>query len=112
MSTTNIEANQVTINGVQYVRADSVSAAVPSGNRAIIVADRGWIFAGDVERSGGRIILTRAVHVRSWQSIGFDGLIDSNGRGPSVVVKKLSKPVDMPEDAELFSIPVADEWGL
>lgn len=110
MSETQIEV--LTINGVKYLRADQVPASTPVGNRHILVADRGWIFCGDLEREDGRILLTRAVHVRSWSSIGFDGLIESGGRGSNIVVRKLAQSVDLPENAELFAIPVANDWGL
>ena len=29
---------------------------VPIGNRAVVVVDRGWIWAGDVEEKDGKII--------------------------------------------------------
>ena len=35
---------RVEINGVEYVRADTL----PRGTRAVVVIDRGWIFGGDV----------------------------------------------------------------
>jgi hypothetical protein len=110
---TKIEATRVTINGVEYLRADQCSPQPPIvGNRHILVADRGWIFCGDLVRMEGRILLSRVVHVRSWSSIGFDGLIESGGRGSNVVVRKLTQPVDLPNDAELFAVPVPNDWGL
>lgn len=39
----------IKIDDIEYVRSDSVSKPI-IGNRAIIVVDRGWIFAGDVLR--------------------------------------------------------------
>ena len=42
--------SNVQINGVDYVRA-----AQSNGNRAVVVVDRGWIFAGDVTMEDGRI---------------------------------------------------------
>lgn len=97
------------IDDVEYVRKDSVSVK-PNGNRAVIVVDRGWIFAGDVTRENGRIKLARAIHVLRWESIGFDGMI-SNPRSNKVTLKPLAD-VDMPQDAEIFSIPVSDNWGF
>lgn len=44
----------VQINGVEYIRADSVPAAKPTRNRAVVVVDRGWIFAGGVTRENNR----------------------------------------------------------
>ena len=54
--------DKVTINGIEYVPA----ASKPAGNRAVVVVDRGWIFAGDVTRENGRITLTNALHVFKW----------------------------------------------
>jgi len=93
-----------------YVRKDSVPAR-PAGTRAVIVVDRGWIFAGDVTRADGRITLTRAVHVFRWESIGFDGMI-ANPSSSKVTLKPLSVPVEIPEGSEIFSVPVHDSWGM
>jgi len=100
----------ISINGVDYVRADSVQPA-PTGNRAVIVVDRGWIFAGDVTRENGRIKLSRSVWVFRWESIGFDGLI-ANPKSDKAFIKPLPQGVDIPQNAEVFCVPVADDWGL
>lgn len=110
--TTNIEAGEVTINGVKYVRADSVREAAPiPGKRAVVVADRGWIFAGDVTEKDGRIFLSRAVWVFSWQSVGFDGVI-KDPKSSKVSIRPMPNGVDLPKDAEVFRVPVGDTWGL
>lgn len=49
------DIQQIEVNGVSYVRADSVSTPQPNGKRAVVVVDRGWIFAGDVTEENGRI---------------------------------------------------------
>ena len=98
------------IDDVEYVRKDSVQQVV-KGDRAIIVVDRGWIFAGDVVRENGRIKLSRAVHVHRWESIGFDGMV-ANPSSNKVTLKPLSNNVDMPASAEIFTIPVCEDWGL
>lgn len=108
MQSTNIEVLEV--NGVKYIKEGSQVAPPKPGKRAVVVVDRGWIFAGDVTREGGRIKLSRAVHVLSWESVGFAGLIED-----VKVAKAKLKPVadvDMPEGAEIFCVPVGDSWGL
>jgi hypothetical protein len=100
----------ITIDDTRYVRADTVKP-IPSGTRAVIVVDRGWIFAGDVTQENGRIKLTRAVWVFRWESIGFDGVI-ANPKSSKVTLRKLDSPVDIPVDGEVFRVPVADDWGL
>jgi hypothetical protein len=81
-----------------------------NSQRAIIVVDRGWIFAGDVERVAGRIKLTRAVHVFRWERIGFAAMV-AQGKGPNVDLRS-TQDVDIPEESEIFCIPVSSEWGL
>lgn len=94
------------VNGKTYV------AQQPStGTRAVVVVDRGWIFAGDVTRENGRIRITRAVWVFRWESIGFDGVL-KDPKSSKVTLKKLDHNVDLPQDAEVFCVPVADDWGL
>lgn len=94
------------INGVRYVRADAAR-----GKRAVVVIDRGWIYAGDVTEQDGRIYLDRAVWVFRWESIGFDGVL-ANPKSPKATIKPLSHRVDIPAASEVFRIPVADDWGL
>ena len=101
-------SDTLTINGVEYVRADSVSAAQPNGNRAVVVVDRGWIFSGDVTRENGRIKLSRAVWVFCWESCGFAKVIED----PSKADIRQMADVDIPDGAEIFCVPVSDDWGL
>ena len=79
-----------------------------TGNRAIIVVDRGWVFAGDVTRENWRIKLSRALHVFKWESVGFAGIIENTKKAD---LRKIAD-VDIPEDAEIFSVPVSESWGL
>lgn len=110
--TTSTSINQISINGVDYVRADSITTPPPpTGTRAVIVVDRGWIFAGDVVRENGRIKLSRAVWVFCWESVGFDGVI-ANPKSSKVTIKPMVQGVDIPEGSEVFCVAVADDWGL
>ena len=97
----------ITINGVDYVCADSVSTPV-AGTRAVIVVDRGWIFAGDVTRENGRVKLKRALHVFKWTTVGFAGMIVDTTKADLRPIAD----VDIPEGAEIFCVPVVDNWGL
>lgn len=99
----------IKIDEVEYVRKDSICTK-PTGNRAVVVVDRGWIFAGDVKRENGRIYLARAIHVFRWESIGFDGMI-GNPKSNKVTLRKISD-VEIPEGAEVFCVPVEENWGL
>lgn len=109
-------ADTVVVDGVKYVivRAGARSRVVPPakpGKRAVVVIDRGWIFAGDLTRKNGRIWLDRAVWVFRWESIGFDGVI-ADPKNKKVTLKPMAQPIDLPAGAEIFCVPVADDWGL
>lgn len=100
--------NSIIIDGVEYLPSSAFPK--PSGNRVVLVVDRGWIFAGDIVREDGRIRLSRALHVFKWQSVGFSGLIDD-----PIKAKADLRPiadVDVPCGAEVFCVPVTSEWGL
>ncbi len=101
-------SNTITVNGVEYIRADAVPTVKPNGNRAVIVVDRGWIFAGDVTREDGRIKLSRAVWVFRWESCGFSKVIED----PSNADIRPMADVDIPAGAEIFAVPVSYSWGL
>jgi hypothetical protein len=94
----------VTIDGIEYAPVQK-----STGTRAVVVVDRGWIFAGDVTRKDGRIYLSNALHVFKWESLGFAGMIDDPKKAKADL-RKVSD-VDIPEGAEVFCVPVADGWG-
>ena len=96
----------VTINGVDYAPI----ANRPTGTRAVVVVDRGWIFAGDVTRENGRIKLANALHVFKWESVGFAGMI-ADPKKAQADLRPIAD-VDIPAGAEVFCVPVADDWGV
>jgi len=101
---------EVQINGVTYVRKDSV-AGVPSGNRVVLVIDRGWIYAGDVTEENGRIYLDRAVWVFNWQSVGFAAVV-ADPKKAKADIRPMSTRVDVPKESEVYRLPVGQDWGL
>ena len=101
--------NTITINGEDYVKASDVPEVTPNGDRAVVVVDRGWIFAGDVTEQDDRIILTRAVWVFRWESIGFNGVIENPDKAD---IRPMPNAVDIPKGSEIFRIPVDEDWGL
>lgn len=96
--------NEIEVNGIKYVRVD----ALPISGRAVVVVDRGWIFAGDVSENAGRIRLSRALWVFRWESVGFAAVIED----PSKADIRPIADVDLPAGAEIFRVPVPDGWGL
>jgi len=103
------DLKKITLDGVEYVRADEIPTLKPNGNRVVVVVDRGWIFAGDVTEKDGRIRLDRAVWVFRWEKVGFDGVLKNPKKA---TLKVMSTPVDLPAGAEIFRCPVDDQWGL
>ena len=95
----------VVIDGVEYAPVNTTK-----GNRAVVVVDRGWIFAGDVTREKGRIKLSRALHIFKWSDIGFAKVIEQP-KSDKVDLRPIAD-VDIPEGAEIFCVPVANDWGL
>lgn len=82
----------------------------PSG-RVVLVVDRGWIFAGDISRTpDGYLRLDNAVHVFRWESIGFTRAI-TEWKDDKVDCRKV-EPVEVPEDAVVFRVPVEKGWGI
>lgn len=96
--------NKITIDNVDYFPRTK-------STRAVVVVDRGWIFAGDITRENGRITLHNAVWVFKWESVGFDGVL-SNPKDSRVELRRLDYVVDIPEDSEIFCVPVPDDWGV
>jgi hypothetical protein len=104
------QINEIEINGVKYLRADALPSAKPNGKRAVVVVDRGWIFAGDVTEDNGRIRLSRALHVFSWKSVGFAAMVADPKKSNADL--RPCADVDLPEGAEIFRVPVSDSWGI
>ncbi|MDI7269339.1 MAG: hypothetical protein QME96_15220 [Myxococcota bacterium] len=102
--------DRITIDGTEYVRAD-LTPIVSAGHRAVVVIDRGWIYAGDVTEKDGRIYLDRAVWVFRWERIGLDGMI-KNPKAEGVDLRPMPTRIDIPAGAEVFRLPVQAGWGL
>ena len=96
----------IEIDGVKYTRQKKT----PSGNRVVLVVSSGWVFAGDLTESEGRIKLTNALWLFRWESIGFSGVI-SDPKNSKVDLRAIDD-VDVPVGSEIFRVPVADDWGL
>ena len=79
--------------------------------RAIVVVDRGWIFAGDVTEASGRIYLDRALWIFRWEKCGFNGVID-DPKQDGVDIRPMQQRVDIPANAEVFRVLVSENWGL
>lgn len=103
---------------VALVKCDKKSAdatgdkkSADATGRAVFIVDRGWIFAGDCSRTAdGYLRLEQAVHVFRWSEIGFSRML-SEWKSAKVDLRPCD-PVEIPEDAVIFRVPVSDDWGL
>jgi len=59
--------NEVEINGVKYIRKDSVKESKQyDGDIKIVILQRGWIYVGRFERNGNDCKLHNASCIRVW----------------------------------------------
>lgn len=74
------------IDDVKYVREDSIRKSIEIGEKRIIVADRGWVFAGECEdNEDGSVTIRNAKNIRRWgTSTGLGEL--ANGPTSKTVV--------------------------
>ena len=97
---------KIVVDGVEY------AAVVPNGNRFVFVLDRGWIVAGDAGiDADGVTVLSRVVHVRRWESIGFDGML-ANPKSDKVTLKPINFKFEIPKGVIIFAVRVDNNWGL
>lgn len=54
--------------------------------KQIIIAQRGWVFVGDVERSGDEVTITNAHCIRRWGTTKGLGELAANGPLKSTVL--------------------------
>lgn len=74
-----LEANEVSINGKQYVLKDSVSEKEINSDIKIVVLQRGWIVVGRFERQGTQCKLHNASVIRTWGTTNGLGEIAEGG---------------------------------
>jgi hypothetical protein len=59
--------NEIQINGVEYVRKDSIKESKQyEGDIKIVVLQRGWVYIGRFERVGNDCKLHNAYNIRTW----------------------------------------------
>lgn len=57
-------SKRITVDGVEYVPA-SEGDLTPS-DAQIVIAQRGWVFVGDVREAGEDLVITGAKNIRRW----------------------------------------------
>ena len=59
--------NSITINGVEYVRADLTVKPLDIGEKRIVAAEGGWVFVGDcTDEADGTVTIRNAKNIRRW----------------------------------------------
>jgi len=84
----NQELNEVEINGIKYIRKDSVKDVKEyTGDVKIVVLQRGWVYIGRFERNGNDCKLHNAYNIRIWGTTkGLPELV--NGMTSKTVLDK------------------------
>lgn len=87
------DINEVEINGVKYVRKDSVKSVEHTGDIKIVILQRGWVYIGRFERSGTDCKLHNASCIRTWGTTkGLQELV--NGATSSTKLDKCDGVVE------------------
>jgi len=82
---TEINHNTLTLNGVEYVRKDSIKDTVPMGDVRIIIADRGWVFVGNCQdHADGSVTITNCRNIRKWGTSAGLGELVNGPKGDTV----------------------------
>lgn len=105
MSTATLDT--VTINNVTYVRADQAAPiSPPIGDLRIIVADRGWVFAGRcIDHEDGSVTIYNTKNIRIWgTTAGLGELV--NGPTP----KTKADPYGTVRCTPIVQIAVNSGW--
>ena len=103
---------KIEINGIIYVREDTISGQAPSGPRAVVVADRGFIYVGQMTvQEDGSLVLADASNIRKWARGGIGGLL-SDPVASEAVLDAVAYPVLFPSGTVLQIIRVPDTWGM
>ena len=58
--------NELEVNGVKYIRKNSVNTQEFTGDIKIVVLQRGWVYVGRFERNGNDCKLHNASCIRVW----------------------------------------------
>lgn len=107
------EINTIEINGVEYVRKDSVKEVKQfEGDIKIVVLQRGWVYIGHFERNGNDCKLHNAYNIRLWGTTkGLPELV--NGATTSTKLDKCEGIVEFDYLTVVHTITVnPDKWVL
>lgn len=101
--------NELRINGVDYVRKDSISKQEFTGDIKIVILQRGWVMVGKLERNGSECKLHNASVIRSWGTTKGLGEIAENGPLSNTKLDKCYGVVEFDYLTVVASISVREE---
>lgn len=104
----NQEINEIKVNGIDYVRKDSVIQKEHTGEIKIVVLQRGWVFIGRLEKDGNHCKLHNASCIRTWGTTkGLPELV--NGATSSTKLDKCEGVVEFDWLTVITTITVNQE---
>ena len=103
--------NEVTFNGIDYVRKDSIKSTEFNGEIKIVILQRGWIYVGKFERNGNDCKLHKASCIRTWGTTkGLQELV--NGVTSKTVLDKCEGIVEFDWLTVVHTISVnSEKWN-
>jgi hypothetical protein len=115
MNTIITEPSEIKLNGVDYVRKDSITIpkADHQGEIKIVVLQRGWIYIGRFARKADNTCqLTSAYNIRQWGTKnGLGELV--NGKTSTTVLDKINGVVEFDWFTVVHTIAVdQSKWIL
>lgn len=107
-----LNVNEVEVNGVKYVRKDSIQSVEYTGEIKIVVLQRGWVYIGRFERTGNDCKLHNAYCIRQWGTTkGLPELV--NGATTSTKLDKCEGVVEFDWLTVIHTITVnQNKWTL
>jgi len=104
--------NELEVNGVKYIRKDTVKTKEYDGEIKIVVLQRGWVYIGHFERNGNDCKLHNAYNIRTWGTTkGLCELV--NGATSSTKLDKCEGVVEFDWLTIIHTITVdSKKWSL
>ena len=86
----------------------SATANCRTGDRHIVVLDRGWIFVGNLSCKDDVYTLSNCKNIRKWSTGGFGAL--SRSAKESGATMDDAAPLRFDKRAMIFVVPVGADW--
>lgn len=99
----------ITIDEVKYVRADSVEHREMSKDIRIVIAHRGFVYVGRIEKEGTEVRILNAKNVRRWGTTKGLGELAEKGPLPETILDDYGI-VRIHELAIVNSIDCSSSW--